>query len=233
MQSNQKINIAIDGYSSCGKSTLTKQLAKHFNYKFIDTGAMYRAVTLYFLNHNISINNKEQVDQALNNIQLNFKQQGEQSFITLNGQLVEEEIRSMRVSGQVSEVAEVSAVRKFLVKQQREIAIDKGVVMDGRDIGTVVLPNAELKLFVTADKVIRVQRRLFELRAKGQNITEEEVRKNLEHRDYIDSHRKDSPLTKADDAILIDNSNLGIDEQFEVVKRLVLKRLASISNEEE
>lgn len=233
MQSNQKINIAIDGYSSCGKSTLTKQLAKHFNYKFIDTGAMYRAVTLYFLNHNISINNKEQVDQALNNIQLNFKQQGEQSFITLNGQLVEEEIRSMRVSGQVSEVAEVSAVRKFLVKQQREIAIDKGVVMDGRDIGTVVLPNAELKLFVTADKAIRVQRRLFELRAKGQNITEEEVRKNLEHRDYIDSHRKDSPLTKADDAILIDNSNLGIDEQFEVVKRLVLKRLASISNEEE
>lgn len=220
-----QINIAIDGYSSCGKSTLTKQLAKHLNYKYVDTGAMYRAVTLYLLQQNISVNSKHDIESALKSINIEFKLVNGQSHIFLNNKDVEKEIRGMDVSGNVSEVASVSSVRKFLVEQQQQIAQEKGVIMDGRDIGTVVLPNAELKIFMTADKDVRTDRRYNELLAKGIAISKEEVRKNLEHRDYIDSHRADSPLAKAEDAILLDNTHLSHEDQFNFVLNLVEKRL--------
>lgn len=222
---NMQINIAIDGFSSCGKSTLTKQLAKHLQYTYIDTGAMYRAVTLYFINNSISFQNSDEVNKALANIQLNFEQINDNSHILLNGKDVEDEIRSMKVSNYVSEVAAISAVRTFLVKQQQQLAKQKGVIMDGRDIGTVVLPNAELKIFMTADKEVRIQRRYDELKANGLSITKKEVSKNLEQRDFIDSHRQDSPLTKTEDAILLDNTHLNEEEQLQFVLNLVNKRL--------
>lgn len=211
-----KINIAIDGYSSCGKSTMTKQIADTLNYIYIDTGAMYRAVTLYFLQHEIDFSNFVQIKEALKQINLNFKLREGKLAIQLNGAFVEEEIRGMQVSSNVSEVAALPEVRYFLVEQQREIATQKGVVMDGRDIGTVVLPHAEVKFFVTADKQVRVKRRFDELVANGKDVSIRDVQRNLEHRDYIDSHRKDSPLSKAKDAILIDNTNLSREEQFEL-----------------
>lgn len=220
-----QINIAVDGFSSCGKSTLTKQLAKQLNYQYIDTGAMYRAVTLYLQNNSISIDDIEQLKSALQDISISFAKSSTGSRIHLNGKDVEDEIRSMKVSNYVSEVASVSAVRRFLVQQQQQIATQKGFIMDGRDIGTVVMPNAELKLFMTADKEVRIDRRFEELKQKGIEASRDSVRKNLEHRDFIDSHREDSPLSKAEDAILLDNTHLTEQEQLDFVLRLVEKRL--------
>jgi len=215
-----KIIIAIDGFSSCGKSTLAKQLAKQLGYRFIDTGAMYRAVALYLLRNQIDIHHPELVAQALPYIQINFTYDAETQTqqTLLNGENVEQEIRiNPRVASVVSDVSAISEVRRFLVKQQQEMGKEKGIVMDGRDIGTVVFPEAELKIFVTAQPEIRAQRRLDELKSKGQNTTAEEVLANLEKRDRIDSTRADSPLKKAADAIELDNSHLSREQQFEVV----------------
>ena len=222
---SEKINIAIDGYSSCGKSTITKQLSERLGYTYIDTGAMYRAVTYFFLQQNVDFSNGKEVQQALDRINLSFVFNENHSRIMLNGKQMDEELRTMEVSNHVSDVAALSAVRSFLVTIQQKAATNKGVVMDGRDIGTVVLPNAELKLFMVADKDIRVQRRYDELLAKGKNVSREAVRKNLEQRDYIDSHREDSPLSKAEDAVLIDNSHLTIEQQLKYVLRLVDQKI--------
>lgn len=214
---NQKINVAIDGYSSCGKSTIARQLAKRLNYIYLDSGAMYRAVTLYFLKNDVDFNDSESVLNALDNIRLDVDYNNGENLIYLNGELLGNEIRTMDVSNMVSAVAEKSAVRKFLVKQQQLVSEKRGVVMDGRDIGTVVMPDAELKLFVTADKEVRVTRRYEELRNKGIEITREEVRRNLEQRDFTDTHRQDSPLVKAPDALILDNTHLTIEQQLEWV----------------
>jgi cytidylate kinase len=222
-----KIIIAIDGFSSCGKSTLAKQLAKQLGYRFIDTGAMYRAVALYLLRNQIDIHHPELVAQALPYIQINFTYDAETQTqqTLLNGENVEQEIRiNPRVASVVSDVSAISEVRRFLVKQQQEMGKEKGIVMDGRDIGTVVFPEAELKIFVTAQPEIRAQRRLDELKSKGQNTTAEEVLANLEKRDRIDSTRADSPLKKAADAIELDNSHLSREQQFEVVMTWVNQR---------
>lgn len=223
-----KITVAIDGYSSCGKSTLAKQLAASLSYSYVDTGAMYRAVTLYFIRHHIDLFHPEQISEALKNITIEFRinpaTQLQETF--LNGENVENEIRvNSRVASAVSDVSAISEVRRFLVKQQQELGKQKGIVMDGRDIGTVVFPNAELKLFVTADPKVRAQRRLDELQEKGQDTTFEEVIANLEKRDHIDSNRADSPLKQADDAVVLDNSNLTRDEQFDWVMKLINQRL--------
>lgn len=204
---------------------MTKQIADALDYIYIDTGAMYRAVTYYFINNQVDIQEHDAVESALQHIKLNFAKQDEKLRIQLNCEFIEEQIRSIKVSSFVSEVAAVSAVRSFLVKQQQEIATQKGVVMDGRDIGTVVMPDADIKFFVTADKMVRVQRRYDEIIASGKEITKQEVQHNLEHRDYIDSHRKDSPLTKAKDAILIDNTNLSKQEQLDLAMKLIQKKI--------
>lgn len=222
------IIIAIDGYSSCGKSTLAKHVAKEWHYRYIDTGAMYRAVALFLLRNQIDIYHPEHVAQALENIVIDFRVNKEtQSQDTyLNGENVEHEIRvNPRVVSIVSDVSAISEVRRFLVKQQQQMGKDKGIVMDGRDIGTVVFPEAELKIFVTADPKIRAERRLEELKEKGQHTTLEEVLANLKKRDHIDSTRADSPLKKADDAIELDNSNMSKDEQFDLVNEWVKQRI--------
>lgn len=222
-----KIIIAIDGYSSCGKSTLAKQLAKKIGYHYVDTGAMYRAVTLYLLRNQIDIHHPEMVAEVLPQIKISFglDEETQQQFTILNGENIENEIRiNPRVAGFVSDVSSISAVRRFLVHQQQEMGNHKGIVMDGRDIGTVVFPKAELKLFVTADPTIRAQRRLDELAEKGQTTTFDEVLANLEKRDHIDSTRADSPLMKAEDAIELNNSNLTREEQLAWVLKLVEER---------
>lgn len=222
----KKILIAIDGYAACGKSTLAKQLAAHLHYLFLDTGAMYRAVTLYLLENNINWLDAAALDEALNNISIAFQRNEDGKVITfLNGDDVEEAIRSMQVSNKVSEVAAVSAIRKFLVQQQQEIGKEKGIVMDGRDIGTVVFPHAELKLFVTADMDTRVQRRLLELQSNDIPVSEQDIRDNLIKRDKEETTRTDSPLMQAKDAILIDNTNLTPEEQFTFVLKLVEAKL--------
>lgn len=222
----KKILIAIDGYAACGKSTLAKQLAAHLHYLFLDTGAMYRAVTLYLLENNIDWLDASSLDDALNNISIAFQRNEDGKIITfLNGDDVEEAIRSMQVSNKVSEVAAVSAIRKFLVQQQQEIGKEKGIVMDGRDIGTVVFPHAELKLFVTADMDTRVQRRLLELQSNDIPVSEQDIRDNLIKRDKEETTRIDSPLVQAKDAILIDNTNLTPEEQFTFVLKLVEAKL--------
>lgn len=222
----KKIIIAIDGYSSCGKSTLAKQLAKKLNYIFVDSGAMYRAITFYFLQHNIDIHNADAVNNALQNISLQFKYNHDigTSDIYLNGENIEQQIRGMEVSNHVSEVAVIKVIREFAVKQQRKIAEWKGVVMDGRDIGTVVFPDAELKIFVTASVEVRVKRRLLELQEKKMDVSEEEVRKNLEKRDLIDTTRKISPLRQAADAIVLDNTNLTREQQLQIALNWVEER---------
>ncbi|MCB0502633.1 MAG: (d)CMP kinase [Bacteroidetes bacterium] len=221
-----KINIAIDGYSSCGKSSTSKKLAKKLHYKYIDTGAMYRAVTYYFLQHKIDWKNENQLTDALNHIHINFQlNEWKENRTVLNGEDVEEAIRTMEVSKKVSEVSTVSAVRKMLVEQQQKIAIDKGVVMDGRDIGTVVLPNAELKIFMTAGIEVRTKRRWLELQANGIDLTYEEVKNNLEHRDLIDSTRLDSPLKQASDALLLDTSEMRLEEQIEWIYSKALSKI--------
>jgi len=220
----KKITIAIDGYSSCGKSTLAKQLAKTLAYRYADTGAMYRAVTLYLFQNQIDIHHPEMVISALPQIQISFgiDKDTQEQFTLLNGENVENEIRvNPRVASAVSDVSSISEVRRFLVKQQQAMGSEKGIVMDGRDIGTVVFPHAELKLFITADPKIRAQRRLDELEEKGQHTTFDEVLANLEKRDHMDTTRADSPLLKAEDAIEIDNSYLSKEEQLEKVLQLV------------
>lgn len=218
MMMEQKIIIAVDGYSSCGKSTLAKALANHLKYVFIDTGAMYRAITLYFLRNSIDFNDSISIQHALKQIQLNFQfnSVAQKSDMILNGENVESEIREMKVSQKVSEVAAIEAVRIFAVAQQQLMGIEKGIVMDGRDIGTVVFPNAALKIFVTADPLIRVQRRFLELSALNPSILRSEIAENLEHRDLIDTTREHSPLKQAMDAILLDNSYMTKEEQFQL-----------------
>jgi cytidylate kinase len=222
----KNITIAIDGFSSTGKSTLAKQLAKHLGYIFVDTGAMYRAVTLFSMqNGYISADyfDKETLINSLPNIKLHFEFNADLGYaeMFLNNVNVEKEIRTIEVSNFVSKIAEVSQVRAKLVEQQQEMGKNKGIVMDGRDIGTVVFPDAELKIFMTASAETRAQRRFDELQAKGDDVSYEEVLKNVQERDYIDSHRADSPLVIADDAIEIDNSYLTRDEQFAAVLELV------------
>ncbi|HMC86399.1 MAG TPA: (d)CMP kinase [Chitinophagaceae bacterium] len=227
MHSHKKIIITIDGWSSCGKSTLAKQLSKELGYTYIDSGAMYRAITLYFLRNHIDWTKHKQVEEALKNITLEFKSNHKngQTEIYLNEENVEYVIRDLVVAEKVSEVAAIKEVRTFAVAQQQQMGAKKAIVMDGRDIGTVVFPDAELKIFMTADIAIRVERRFQELYEKNPNITIEEVKDNLEMRDYIDSHREVSPLRKADDAIMLDNSNIGIKEQLELVKKWVKGKL--------
>jgi len=214
--STSKIIIAVDGYSSCGKSTLAKALAAHLAYVFIDTGAMYRAIALYLLRHQIDFNDASKVIEALTQIKLYFKYNAQtaKSDMYLNDENVELEIREMRVSQKVSEVAAISEVRSFAVAQQHEMGKDKGIVMDGRDIGTVVFPNAALKIFVTADPAIRIHRRFLELSATNSKVTREEIAQNLQHRDLIDTTREHSPLRQAEDARVLDNSNMTREEQL-------------------
>ncbi len=207
--------IAIDGYSSCGKSTLAKALAKKLNFIYIDSGAMYRAVTLYFINNNIDTSDNNKVAEALQQIELNFHARDYQSHITLNGTEVSDEIRLMPVSELVSEVSALKIVRQEMVMQQQRMSKSKNIVMDGRDIGTAVFPDAPIKFFMTADPNVRAERRFKELESKGDNqITLEEVFENLAHRDYADTTRKESPLIRATDAIILDNTNLREDEQL-------------------
>ena len=223
----KKIIVTIDGYSSCGKSTLAKALAKELNYVFIDSGAMYRAITLYLLRNHVNWNYKEAVIKALENITLEFIycEDTGTSEIFLNDENVEWLIRDMVVAENVSEVAAIKEVREFAVAKQRQMGISKGIVMDGRDIGTTVFPKAELKIFLVADAAIRVERRFRELLPKNPHITIDEVKKNLETRDFIDSTREVSPLRKADDAVVIDNSNLTLKEQFKLVMKLVNEKV--------
>jgi cytidylate kinase len=224
----KKIIITIDGWSSCGKSTLAKQLAARLNYIYIDSGAMYRAITLYFLRNHIDWTNTSAVNEALRNINLDFRfnENSQQSEIHLNDENVEYLIRDLVVAEKVSEIAAIAEVREFAVAQQRKMGRNKAIVMDGRDIGTVVFPDAELKIFMTADVSVRVERRFRELLQKNPNITLDEVKANLEMRDYIDSNREVSPLRKADDAIVIDNTFLSMEEQLEEALRLVESRAA-------
>ncbi len=228
-----KITIAIDGFSSTGKSTLAKQLAQHLGYVYVDTGAMYRAVTYYAMQKEYITTARFDVAALVNDlpkISLQFQFNPALGFaeMYLNGVLVEKEIRTIEVSNFVSKIAEVSEVRAKLVEQQKEMGKNKGIVMDGRDIGTVVFPDAELKVFMTASATTRAQRRFDELVAKGDAVTYEEVLKNVEERDYIDTHRDDSPLVMADDAIAVDNSAMTREQQFAVVLDLVAQRTKNI-----
>jgi CMP/dCMP kinase len=212
--------IAIDGYSSCGKSTIAKALAKKLNLPYIDTGAMYRAVTYYFLQHDVDFQNEKQVYDALNHISIKFVREGENNVLWLNGSPLTDELRSMEVSNLVSEVSTLAEVRIKMVTLQQQMG-EHGAVMDGRDIGTVVFPNADYKFFLIADPIIRAQRRHAELTAKNQNIALETIIENLAHRDHIDSTREHSPLRKADDAIEIDNSYLSKEEQLYLILNMI------------
>lgn len=227
---DKKITIAIDGYSSTGKSTLAKQLAKKLGYVYVDTGAMYRAIAFFSMQHgyiNADSFNKESLINSLPSIRLQFQFNPDLGFaeMYLNDENVEKQIRTIEVSSFVSKVAEITEVRTKLVEQQHEMGKNKGIVMDGRDIGTVVFPDAELKIFMTASSQTRAQRRYDELIQKGDTVTFEEVFKNVEERDYIDTHRSNSPLVIADDAVEIDNSNLNREEQFNLVLELVREKL--------
>ncbi|MCO6164370.1 (d)CMP kinase [Flavobacterium sp. NRK F7] len=227
----KKITIAIDGFSSTGKSTLAKQVAKELGYVYVDTGAMYRAVTYYAMLNNLvseDFLDKENLVSQLSKIQLQFQFNPALGFaeMYLNGENVEQAIRTIEVSRNVSRIAEISQVRAKLVEQQQAMGKNKAIVMDGRDIGTVVFPDAELKLFMNASAETRAQRRFDELLEKGQSVTFEEVLQNVQQRDYIDTHREDSPLVKANDAIEIDNSAMTKKEQFELVMRLVNEKLS-------
>jgi cytidylate kinase len=221
------IIIAIDGFSSCGKSTMAKQLSKILNYVFVDSGAMYRAITLYFMQHQIAINNPKMVVSALEDIQLAFKINPDTfaNEIYLNGENVESKIRALSVAERVSDIAAISAVRSFAVKQQQQMGINGGIVMDGRDIGTVVFPQADLKIFMTADPEIRVERRYKELVLQNKDISKDEVRENLAMRDHIDSNRADSPLKMAEDARVLDNSYLHQDEQLELALKWAYEKI--------
>ena len=227
---NKKITIAIDGFSSCGKSTMAKDLAKEIGYIYVDTGAMYRSVTLYALQHGMfgadnSIDTAA-LEKAMPQIKISFKLNAEtgRPDTYLNGQLVEKDIRTMEVSSRVSPIAALPFVRKALVEQQQAMGKEKGIVMDGRDIGTVVFPDAELKVFVTASAEVRAQRRFYELKSKGMPADLQDILKNVQERDYIDSHREVSPLRKADDAVELDNSNMTIAEQKQWLRNIFEER---------
>ena len=228
----KKITIAIDGYSSTGKSTVAKQVAKHLGYVYVDSGAMYRAVTLFALNKNLigeNFFNIKGLISKLSDIQISLKFNDELGFaeVYLNGKNIEKDIRTLRVSSYVSQVAAVSEVRAKMVEQQQKMGENKGVVMDGRDIGTVVFPSAELKIFMTASPEIRAQRRYNELISRDDKVDFDDVLQNVMERDYIDTHREDSPLIKAKDAIEIDNSNMTLEEQFAKILHLVEKVVSS------
>jgi len=227
----QKIVIAVDGYSSCGKSTLAKQLAKDLHYVYVDSGAMYRAITLYFLRNSISPTDIRQVKAALKNNYLSFVFEpiSGTSHVYLNDENVETLIRNMVISEKVSEVAAVKEVREFAVEQQRRLGGGKGVVMEGRDIGTTVFPDAELKIFMTADIAVRVERRFKELYELNKNITIEEVKDNLEMRDYIDSNRAVSPLRKARDAVVLDNTDLTMAQQLKIALQWAHEKIAAMN----
>ncbi|MFN7689188.1 MAG: (d)CMP kinase [Sphingobacteriales bacterium] len=216
MKPASNIIITIDGWSSCGKSTLARQLAKKLGYVYIDSGAMYRAITLYFLRNHVDWTAVKEVEEALNSIDIEFhyNEAMEKSEIYLNGENVEYVIRDLVIAEKVSDVAAIREVREFAVAQQRKMGKKKGIVMDGRDIGTTVFPRAELKIFMTADNAVRVERRFKELFEKNPNITIEEVKNNLEMRDYIDSNREVSPLRQAKDAIILDNTNITEEQQL-------------------
>lgn len=221
----KKIVITIDGWSSCGKSTLAKQLAKTLGYIYVDSGAMYRAITLYFLRNHTDWTDDKEVQEALRNIHLHFEynKKSEQSEMFLNEENVEYVIRDLVIAEKVSDVAAIAAVRKFAVAQQQKMGKEKGIVMDGRDIGTTVFPKAELKIFMTADIAVRVERRYKEMFEKNPNITIDEIKSNLVLRDYIDSHREVSPLRKAGDAIEIDNTHITMEQQLEIALQLTNK----------
>ena len=225
-----KINIAIDGHSSCGKSTIAKGLAKSLNYIYIDSGSMYRAVTYFALQANmIEFEKVKEADllQSLSKIQIDFKEVDGEQHTLLNGEDVEYEIRGIEVSKHVSQVARIPQVRKHLVIQQKELGKNKGVVMDGRDIGTVVFPSAEVKFYVTADADVRAQRRFDEMSEKGySDISLEMIKQNIEERDFMDTHRKVSPLMQASDAVLIDTSNLTQSEQLKMALNIVESKIA-------
>ncbi|HPX75745.1 MAG TPA: (d)CMP kinase [Bacteroidales bacterium] len=226
---NKTIKIAVDGHSSCGKSTLAKDLAKYFGFLYIDTGAMYRAVTLFAIRKGVFKNDKEDYDLLLKNlseINIEFKQTSkDKTEIFLNGENVEYEIRNLEVSSKVSPIATVPEVRTLLVDLQRKMAENKSVVMDGRDIGTVVFPNAEVKLFVTADVETRAKRRFDELKQKDMDVDYESILKNITERDFIDQNREVSPLKKAEDAILIDNSTLSIKQQLDLAVKIIKEKI--------
>jgi cytidylate kinase len=222
----KKIIIAIDGYSACGKSSTAKAVARELNYRYIDSGAMYRAVTYYFLEHHVAISNPREVARALQDIKITFVLNSRGVTETfLNGMNVESDIRSMRVSEQVSQVSAVREVRQAMVEQQRKLGKDKGIVMDGRDIGTVVFPHAELKVFLTADMLVRAIRRQKELLANDDLIDLDDIIQNLAERDRIDSTRQESPLRRAEDALTIDTTQITLDEQVDEVIRMALTKM--------
>ncbi len=231
-----KINIAIDGYSSCGKSTMAKAIARELNYVYVDSGAMYRAMTLYALQHGYIKNDgsieEEELVHALELILINFRYNTEleQYETYLNGVNVEREIRSLQVSNHVSPVSNIKAVRQKLVRLQKRMAEQKGIVMDGRDIGTVVLPDAELKFFMTADNKVRAQRRFEELKSMGVETSLEDILRNVNERDEYDSTRSNDPLKKAENAIIIDNTNITIDEQFNFVMGHIMKKIGALED---
>jgi cytidylate kinase len=212
---SKNIVVAIDGYSSCGKSTLAKALAKKLNFIYIDSGAMYRAVTLFFIRHNIDLKDQESVNDALSAIQIDFKTSETQTLITLNSEDVSKEIRQMPVANKVSTVSAIKDVRLEMVKQQQRMGRSGNIVMDGRDIGTVVFPNADLKLFMTADPQIRAERRYNELISKDEKVNMEDIFENLAKRDFQDTTREESPLIQAEDAVVLDNSHIDETEQLE------------------
>lgn len=222
----RKIVIAIDGYSACGKSTTAKAVANVLGYRYIDTGAMYRAVTLYFLEHHVALTNPKEVSRALEQIHITFKVNAKgKSETYLNGLNIEKEIRKMHVSEHVSQVSTLREVRVAMVEQQRRMGRERGVVMDGRDIGTVVFPNAELKVFMTADMMVRAHRRQQELMERDQLVDLDDVLANLKQRDHIDTTRAESPLRQADDAVIIDTTFITLDEQVDEVVQLALSRM--------
>jgi len=222
----KKIIVAIDGYSACGKSTTAKEVARELNYRYIDSGAMYRAVTLYFLDHHVSITNPREIERALQDIRISFVISSKGVSETfLNGVNIEPAIRKMRISENVSQVSAIKEVRVAMVEQQRKLGKERGIVMDGRDIGTVVFPDAELKVFLTADMLVRAFRRQRELLEKNDLVDIDEIIDNLTRRDQIDSNRKESPLVKAQNAITIDTTHITIDEQVDEVIRLALTKM--------
>ncbi len=223
----KNFTVAIDGFSSCGKSTVAKAVAKKLNFVFVDSGAMYRAVTLFIQRNDIALDDEVAIQQALDNIHIDFVPNLEKTQILLNGEDVSEAIRTMEVSEYVSEVSAIKAVRKAMVHQQQQLGKKRNIVMDGRDIGTTVFPSADLKIFMTASPQVRAERRYAELAAKGEEITMEEVKENLAHRDHIDSTREESPLRQAEDAIVLDNTDLTQEEQLDFVLNLVREKLAN------
>ncbi|HBF88089.1 MAG TPA: (d)CMP kinase [Bacteroidales bacterium] len=230
----KKIVIAVDGYSSCGKSTLAKEIAKELKYAYIDSGAMYRAVTYFCIKNQIIIDsniNFDKLQSELKNIKItfNYNPQSKKNETYLNGENIEEQIRNIEVANNVSLISTIKFVREHLVNLQQEMGAKKGIVMDGRDIGTVVFPNAEVKLFMTAEPSVRAKRRYEELIAKGQQVSLEEIIANVESRDYMDTHRDESPLRKADDAITINNSNLSKNEQYVLALKIINEKIQKLN----